>query len=98
MKRLAVGSQLFAQSGIYLRGDEANLLPRVEGFARLDLHARYAFDRRLSLVAQMRNALNTTFSTFGGLGEASLIDDDAEPRFLSPGEPRGVWAGVEVGF
>jgi hypothetical protein len=50
------------------------------------------------VVAQMRNALNTAFPTFGGLGDASLIDDDAEPRFLSPGEPRGVWAGVEVGF
>ena len=98
VQRLAVGGQLFAQSGIYLRGDEANLLPQVDGFARLDLHARYAFDRRLSVVAQMRNALNTTYSTFGGLGEASLIGDDAEPRFLSPGEPRGFWAGVEVGF
>jgi hypothetical protein len=29
---------------------------------------------------------------------ACAIGDDSDPTFLSPGEPRGFWLGIEVGF
>ena len=95
--RIMAGAQLVAQSGAFFRGDEPNLLPEVPGFARLDLQARYRIDRRVSIIGHLQNALDHDYSTFGALGDASLIGDD-DPRFLSPGQPRGIWAGVEVGF
>jgi outer membrane receptor protein involved in Fe transport len=96
--RLNVGINLQTQSGVFLRADEANLLPEVPGFARLDATARYRASRRLSVIGQVNNVLDTEFATFGLLGDPSILGDIDDPRFHSPGEPRGAWVGIEVGF
>src|SRR5688572_12086755 len=88
-----------AQTGQYLRGDEANFLVRVPGFVTADAHARYRFHERLSVVGQVTNLFNGRYYTFGVLGDATILDDDLEhARFYSPGAPRGAWVGAEVKF
>jgi iron complex outermembrane receptor protein len=97
--RLDAGFTVRAQSGQYLRGDEANFLVQAPGFATTDAHGRYRFNDKLSLVGQITNLFDSRYYTFGLLGEATLIDDDLEhARFYSPGAPRGAWIGAEVEF
>jgi iron complex outermembrane receptor protein len=97
--RLDAGFTVRAQSGQYLRGDEANFLVQAPGFATADAHGRYRFNDKLSLVGQITNLFDRRYYTFGVLGEATLIDDDLEhARFYSPGAPRAGWIGAEVRF
>ena len=88
---------MLVNSSQFLRGDEANLLEPVDGFATVDLSAGYALGRGLRLSARLTNLFDTGFETFGLLGEADdvLGDDYDDPRFLSPGAPRAAWVGVE---
>jgi hypothetical protein len=50
------------------------------------------------VIGQVNNVLDTEFATFGLLGDPSILGDIDDPRFHSPGEPRGAWVGIEVGF
>jgi iron complex outermembrane recepter protein len=97
--RLDAGFTVRAQSGQYLRGDEANFLIPSPGFAIADAHGRYRLNEKLSFVGQVTNLFDSRYYTFGVLGDATLIDDDLEQaRFYSPGAPRGAWVGAEVRF
>jgi iron complex outermembrane receptor protein len=87
------------QSGQYLRGDESNLLPVIPGFVVVDFVARQRITSRITLVGQVANIFDRRYSTFGVLGDAELLGEAfADPRFYSPGAPRGGWIGVEVRF
>jgi outer membrane receptor protein involved in Fe transport len=97
---LSIGATLVAMSSQYLRGDEANLLEPVDGFATLDLSAGYRLGARFRLAARVTNLFDAGYETFGLLGEADEVlgDDYDDPRFLSPGAPRAAWVGVEIGI
>lgn len=80
-----------------LRGDEANLLDPVDGYVVVDAEVRYTVLERLTLFVEVENLLDTDHETFGLLGDAEEVLSYAEdPRFLSPGAPRGVWGGMEL--
>lgn len=98
--RLSLGASLAYTSSHFLRGDEANLLPAVDGAAVVGLTAGYRLHQRLRLAARVTNLFNNTYETFGLLGEADEVlgDDYEDPRFLSPAAPRAAWIGIEVGF
>ena len=97
--RVAVSAAVRAQSGQHFRGDEANLLDRVPGFAVVDARGRVRLTDRLALVGHVANLFDAEYSSFGVLGEADLLGTDSDdPRFYSPGAPRGAWIGVEVDF
>ncbi len=96
--RFTLGAGVRAQSGQFLRGDEANLLEAAPGFLVVNAHARRRLSDRLHLIVQAQNLLDARYYTFGVLGDASLVDGDDDPRFLSPGAPRAVWGGVEIQF
>lgn len=97
---LHLGVTVSAQSPQYLRGDEANLLSQLPGFAIVNAQARQRIGRRIAAVAQVRNVFDSAFYTFGVLGEAVLLGDEFEnePRFYSPGAPRALWIGLDVRF
>ena len=96
--RVSLGANLLATSSQFLRGDEANLLSPVDGFATADVSVGYAINRRLRVSARVANLFDTGFETFGLLGEPDEVlgDDYDNPRFLSPGAPRAAWVGVEL--
>jgi outer membrane receptor protein involved in Fe transport len=96
--RLALGGSVRAQSGQFLRGDEANLLESAPGFLVVNAHARRRLTERLTLIVQAQNLFGARYYTFGVLGDAELVTDDDDPRFLSPGAPRALWGGVEIRF
>ena len=97
---LTVGGTLLSTSSLYLRGDEANLLPAIDGYSTVNVAANYAIARNVSLTARVTNLFGSDYATFGLLGEPDEVlgDDFEDPRFLSPGAPRAAWIGLEFAF
>jgi outer membrane receptor protein involved in Fe transport len=84
-------------SSQYYRGDEANLLAPIPGYAALSARAAYQIVPEVSLFVRADNLLNAEFETFGLLGDAEEVIEGAEdPRFRVPAPPRAAWAGLEV--
>jgi outer membrane receptor protein involved in Fe transport len=98
-ERLTLGATARMQSAQHFRGDEGNLLPQVDGFTLVNLHGRHRLSQRLAIAAQAQNLLDARYATFGVLGDASILGDEADdPRFYSPGSPRAAWVGLEIQF
>jgi outer membrane receptor protein involved in Fe transport len=98
--RGSVQASLNLTSSQFLRGDEANLLDAIDGYAVVNLAARFAVTPRVELFADVINLFDPEYETFGLLGEADdvLGDDYDDPRFVSPGAPRAAWLGVRLKF
>ena len=98
IRRLSVGANFQSNSSQFLRGDEANLLPALDGFSVVNVMADYRVGRQIAISARVSNLFDSTHSTFGLLGEADEVlgaeFDDA--RFVSPGAPRAAWVGLRV--
>jgi outer membrane receptor protein involved in Fe transport len=93
---LSVGAWVNLTSSQYYRGDEANLLSPLPGYATLSARGSYALSRRALVFVRVDNVLNAKYETFGLLGEPDEVLPDAEdPRFASPGAPLSVWAGLD---
>ncbi|MNC84638.1 vitamin B12/cobalamin outer membrane transporter [compost metagenome] len=100
IQRLTLGGTLASTSSQYLRGDEANVLPAIDGFTIVNLAARYALGARVAVTGRVTNLFDANYASFGLLGEADEVlgDDYEDPRFLSPGAPRAAWLGFTVAF
>jgi len=98
--RFGAGAGLVANGGQPLRGDEANLLPPLPGYALVDLRASMRLTRAFTVFAKASNVLGARYSTFGVLGDAATVlgSDYSSPRFQSPGPPRAAWAGADWVF
>jgi hypothetical protein len=97
---VTIGGSVLATSNQYLRGDEGNLLPALEGYTLVNVSASYPIARFVALTARVANLFDSEYSTFGLLGEADdvLGDGYEDPRFLSPGAPRAAWVGLRFAF
>ena len=85
------------RSGVHLRGDEANLLDRTDGYAILNLRGAWNVSDNLMLFARVENVFDEDYETFGLLGEpAEIFEEFADPRFLGAGPPLGVWVGARL--
>jgi outer membrane receptor protein involved in Fe transport len=95
--RLEWGADLVVRSGVHLRGDEANLLDRTDGYAILNLRGAWHVSDNVMLFARVENVLDEDYETFGLLGEpGEVFEEFADPRFLGAGPPLGVWVGARV--
>ena len=54
----------------------------------------------LRLHARIHNIFDSEYETFGALGDPEQVLGAGfeDPRFLSPGAPRGIWVGAELAF
>ncbi len=101
---LIVSLDLIANSGQYLRGDESNELDEVDGYALVNLGARYRVSDRLLVYAQVHNLFDAKFETFGLLGEepgeveVPLVEDFEIPIFLGAAPPRAGFLGLRYRF
>ncbi len=102
--RLILSLDLIANSGQYLRGDESNQLDAIDGFTLVNLGARYRFSERLLMYAQVHNLFDSSFETFGLLGEepgeveVPLVEDFEIPIFLGAAPPRAGFLGLRYRF
>jgi Outer membrane receptor proteins, mostly Fe transport len=95
--KLSIGGDVIANSGQYLRSDEANLLGQTGGYAVVNLHANYMVNSHLSVFARIDNVFDRRYVTFGTLGEPDeVLPQFDDPRFYGPGQVRGAWVGFKV--
>ena len=96
---VVVGDQVY-------RGDESNLLPRLPGYAVVNLHSALDLSRRLSLFVVIDNALDAHYATFGVLGDPTGVGAPGVPpagaavdtRFQSPAAPVAAFGGLRMRF
>ena len=97
--KLTIGGDMMVNSSQYYRGDEANLLQPLGGFAVVNLRAVYRVMPHVSLFARVQNLFDRRYSDFGVIGNASgVLPQFTDPRLVSPGAPRAEWVGVSVDF
>ncbi len=95
--RFELGADVVVRSGVYLRGDEANLLDRTDGYSILNLRAAWNLSDNVILFARVENVFDEKYETFGLLGEpGEVFEEFTDPRFLGVGPPRGAWVGARV--
>jgi len=97
--KLNVGADMLYNSGVYLRGDEANLLNTTDGYAIVNIRGEYELSKTFSVFAFVNNLFDTDYETFGLLGEPDEVDDFStfdNPRFLSPGAPIAGFIGIKL--
>ena len=95
--RFVVGADVEYRSGVYLRGDEVNLLDKTEDYVVLNLRAEFRVSDSFVVFARVENVFDEDYETFGLLGEPEEIFEDFEnPRFLGAGPPLGAWLGVKI--
>ena len=97
--KLRLDADLLYNSGVYLRGDEANLLDTTDGYATVNVRGVYRFNKTFSIFARVNNLLNTDYETFGLLGESDSVpgfESFTDPRFLSPGAPISGFVGIRM--
>jgi len=103
---LRIGGDLQLLGDQFYRGDEANLLAPLPGYAILGLHANWAIGRRLTLFGRIENATDARYATFGTLGDPTGVGAPGvpatgvgvDPRFQSPVAPLAAYAGVKAAF
>ena len=96
---LTAGFDARYQSGVHLRGDEANVDARTDDWAVLDLYLAVKLPGGWSLEARLDNALDHEYETFGLYGEPDEVMpelDDDDTRFFGPGMPRTWW--ITLGY
>ena len=96
---LGLGGDIVYNSARRLRGDEANRLAPLGGYAVVNLRGDYRVTPRLGIFLRINNLFDRRYSNFGALGDATRLHADfTDPRFVSPGAPRGSWIGVSVDY
>ena len=95
--RIQLGADVVLRSGVYLRGDEANLLDRTDGYAVFNLRGEWQVVGDVVLFARIENVFDEKYETFGLLGDpGEIFAQFSDPRFLGAGPPRGAWVGARV--
>ena len=98
LSNLWLGADVVAASGSFLRGDDANRRDKTDGYAILNLSARYEPVKHLELWARLDNVTNAEYETAGALNFNAFADPIAVERFVAPGSPIAAYAGVRVRF
>jgi iron complex outermembrane receptor protein len=102
MANAKVGVEVIYNSSQYMRGDEANLLEKIEGYPLVNLRGSYTFNQRFTAFARVTNLFGESYENFGLLGEepdeviSGLADE--RPYFLGVGAPRAAWVGLKARF
>ncbi|MDP7174085.1 MAG: TonB-dependent receptor [Alphaproteobacteria bacterium] len=98
-----LGGTMVTRSGVYLRGDEGNLLPRTNGYTVFNTHTTYVLSDYVEVFGRIENLFDSNYETFGVLGEIGndtpiyeLPNGITNPRYLSPGQPFAAYVGVRI--
>ncbi|MTW14418.1 TonB-dependent receptor [Pseudoduganella eburnea] len=98
---LAVGANLHANSRMSVLGNEDGYQPgwRIAGHALLGLQASYRPNDQWEWLLRINNATGRRYETFGAVGTDIFSAGQAQQaRFVAPGAPRSVTAGLHINF
>jgi iron complex outermembrane recepter protein len=97
--RFTIGGDASLRSGVFLRGDEANLLSKTGSYTVVSLRGEFRVNDAVRVFARVENLFDEDYESFGLLGEPDEVFPDFEdPRFYGAGPPFGAWLGVRVNF
>jgi len=97
--KLSVGGDVLYKSGVYLRGDEANLLGKLDGYTTVNIRGSYQVNKMISVFARVNNLFDKEFESFGLLGEPDEVpgfDNFSDARFVGVGAPISGFVGIRV--
>ncbi len=99
--QLGVTSDFSASQGLF--GDEANLTPRMPGYAVFGAQASYDFNHRLQVFGSISNLLDARYETFGTFCPTASVPireapGASDPRCFSPAAPRAARIGLKASF
>jgi outer membrane receptor protein involved in Fe transport len=96
---LMVGANVIAVGPQYAHGNESNTVANgvVSGYTLLNLDAHYQISKDVRVSANLHNALNQSYSTYGLSGITSIYTL-ANQNFLTPAAPRGLWVALTYKF
>lgn len=99
-ERLQAGIEWIYNGPQYLRGDENNTLPKIDGYDLVNARLSWQMNSLLSLSASISNLFDRDYENFGLLGEdpSELIPglQNTSPRFLGIGAPRAAWLSARL--
>jgi outer membrane receptor protein involved in Fe transport len=98
---LTLGAALHASSRMAVMGNEDGARPdwRIAGHAVSSLQASYRPDEKWEWHVRINNAANRRYETFGALAtDFFSAAQPQEARFVAPGAPRTVTAGLRISF
>jgi iron complex outermembrane receptor protein len=95
---IGVGSQYFV-------GDESNQAEKLPAYAVVNAGASYQINKTLQVYARVENVLNNRYYTYGTFFDTGAIPNFgaggapfADPRSVSPAQPRSFYAGMRATF
>jgi len=98
---LTLGANLRASSHTAVMGNEDGARPawRIAGHALLGLQASYRPNEKWEWQVRVNNAANRRYETFGAVAtDLFSSPQPLEARFVAPGAPRTVTAGLRINF
>lgn len=105
--RLSLGIGLQLTSGQRLRGDESNMQPGIGGYTLVNLRGSLDLGRGMRLFARVDNVFGRDYASLAAFDRNAFDDEGGAlegtgpgpvQRFVSPGTPRSVWVGIDVGL
>jgi outer membrane receptor protein involved in Fe transport len=101
LPRLTLVAAMRAASGVYLRGDEANLNPKTGAYAVFDAAASYRLTDTVEVFAGIDNIFDAEYATFGTFSPTAAVPiaeapGASNPRSLSPAPPRSFFGGLRL--
>ena len=100
-QRFSFGGDLLYKSGVYVRGDESNQLGTLDGYATVNLRAKYQVNKVFQVFARVNNLFDQEYESFGLLGEPNEVPGFAgftDNRFVGVGAPISGYIGVRAEF
>jgi outer membrane receptor protein involved in Fe transport len=97
-ERWTLGGDMVATTGVFLRGDEANLQEKTAPYAVFNAETNYRLTDNATVYLRANNIFNTSYATAGVYSDGSQFGFPSADRFLTPGAPFNVWAGVRMSF
>ena len=97
----SLGADLRWQSSMVLAGDESNQQPPLPSNATVNLHAGWKIRPGAEIFVDVENLFDQQYYTYGAFTELDGLPPSfhlANPRTYSPGEPRSVTVGANIGF
>ncbi len=100
---LNIGTSMQYAGSSYMRGDEGNDLPKIDGYTIFNVNARYQPHKMVQLWAKVDNVFdreyeNSGIRNFNFYNLPPAGQTIQEERFVSPGAPRTFWAGIKLSF
>ena len=100
-KRFSIGGDVLYKSGVFVRGDESNQLDKLDGFATVNLRAKYEVNKIFQVFARIDNLFDQEYESFGLLGEPDEVPgfgNFTNNKFVGVGSPLSGFIGVRATF